>query len=172
MGLIVHPEPLLECIHGGATTEDEIVASLHLGKKQSVLNASMLSLLGSEKGREAGQPFLGTGDQIVGGEGIGEFLQCLWIGTPQEGVGALLKADAPLLHAQGQPVMLIETDACGEREIGADPYKHLSPTGVLYIEVVLIDPTVLQGQMPTVLFPDGSHDGGGLARFDDGSKRK
>ena len=128
----------------------------------------MRSLFGSEKGREAGQPFLGTGDQIVGGEGIGKFLQCLQIATLQEGVSALLKANAALPHAKSQPVMLIETNACGEREIGADPYKHLSPTRVLDVEVVLIDPTVLPGQMPTVLFADGGQDGGGLARFDDG----
>src|SRR5260370_820589 len=161
-------EPLLEGIDGGATTEDEIVAELHLREKQPVLNAGMLSLLGSEKGRETGQPFLGTVDQIVGGEGIGEFLKGFRIGTLQEGVGALLKADATLLHAQGKPVVLIETDPGREGEVGTDPYKHLPPTGVLDIEVVLLDPTVFQLQMPTVVFPDGFHDGGGLARFDDG----
>src|SRR6266581_186963 len=107
-------------------------------------NSGVLSLLGSEKGREMGQPFLGTGEQIVGGEGIGEFLQGLSLGTLQEGVSALLKADATLLHAQGQPVMLIETDASGEGKIGAHPYEHLSPTGVLDIEVVLLDPAPLQ----------------------------
>ncbi len=32
-------QPLLEGIDGGATTEDEVVAKLHLGKKQPVLNA-------------------------------------------------------------------------------------------------------------------------------------
>src|SRR5437867_5996412 len=80
-GAIGVEEPLLEGIDGGATTKDEIVAELHLRKKQPVLNAGVLSLLDSEKGREAGQPFLGTGDQIVGGEGIGEFLQGLRIGT-------------------------------------------------------------------------------------------
>ena len=106
--------------------------------------------------------------QIVGGEGIGEFLQGLRIRTLQESVSALLKADATLLHAQSQPVMLIETDASGERKIGADPYEHLSPAGVLNIEVVLLDPTPLHFQMPTVVFPDGGHDGGGFAGFDDG----
>src|SRR6516162_6701455 len=161
-------QPLLQGIDGGATPEDEVVAKLHLGKKQPVLNAGLLALLGSEKGRETGQPFLSTVDQIVGGEGTGEFLKGLRIGTLQEGVGALLKADATLLHAQGQPVVLIETDASREGEVGTDPYKHLPPAGVLDIEVVLLDPTVFQLQMPTVVFPDGFHDGGGLARFDDG----
>ena len=64
--------------------------------------------------------------------------------------------------------MLIETDASGEGEIGAHPYEHLSPTGVLDVEVVLLDPTPLQLEMPTVVFPDGGQDGGGLACFDDG----
>src|SRR5947208_10061738 len=163
-GAIGVEEAFLEGIDGSATTKDEIVAELHLRKKQPVLNAGVLSLLGSEKGRETGQPLLATGEQIVGGEGIGEFLQGLRIGTLQESVRALLKADAPLLQAQGQPVMLIETDASGEGEIGADPHKHLTPTGVLDVEVVLFDPASLHFQMPTVVFPDGGHDGGGLAR--------
>ena len=133
-------EPLLKGIDGGATTEDQIVGILYLGKKQPVLNAGVLSLFGSEKGREAGQPLLSTGDHLVGGEGIGEFLKGFRIGTLQEGVGALLKANVTLLHAQGQPIMLIEADASGEGEIGTDPHKHLSPAGVLDIEVVLLDP--------------------------------
>src|SRR5215469_54602 len=113
-GAISIEEPLLESIDGGATTKDEIVAVLYLGKKYPVLNAGVLSLLDREKGRKAGQPLLGTGDQIVGLEGIGEFLKGFSIGTLQEGVGALLKTDATLLHTQGQPVMLIQTDASGE----------------------------------------------------------
>src|SRR5499427_5419083 len=64
--------------------------------------------------------------------------------------------------------MLIQADASGEGEVGADPYEHLPPTRVLDIEVVLFDPTPLHLQMPTVVFSDGGHDGGGLARFDDG----
>jgi hypothetical protein len=98
-GAIGVEEPLLEGIDGGATTKDEIVAVLHLRKKQPVLNAGVLSFFGSEKGREAGQPFLSTGDHFVGGEAIGELLQSLWIGTLQETVSALLKVDATLLQA-------------------------------------------------------------------------
>jgi hypothetical protein len=108
-----------------------------------VLNAGVLSLLRSEKGREAGQPFLCTGDQIVGREGIGEFLKGFRIRTLQEGVGALPKADVTLLQAEGEPVMLIEADTSGEGEIGTDPYEHLSPSRVLDIEVVMLDPTPL-----------------------------
>jgi hypothetical protein len=79
---------------GSWRAEDEVVAGLHLGKKQPVLNDSLLSLLGSEKGSEVGQPLLATSDQIVGSEGIGEFLQGPRIRTLQESVSALLKADA------------------------------------------------------------------------------
>src|SRR6266566_2678588 len=46
------------------------VTEFYLCEKQSVLNPGVLSLLGGEKGSEAGQPFLCTGDQIVGREGI------------------------------------------------------------------------------------------------------
>src|SRR5437016_13910327 len=119
------------------------LSKFHLRKKQPVLNAGVFSLLGSEKGREAGQPLLGTGDQIVGGERMGEFLQGFRIRTLQEGVGALRNVDVLLSHAQSEPVMLIETDPSGEGKVGADPYKHLSPMAVLDIEVVLLDPTVL-----------------------------
>jgi len=161
-------ESLLEGLDGGTRTEDQIVAKFYLGEKQPVLNAGVLSLLSGEKRREASQPFLSTVDQIVGGEGIGEFLQGLRIGTSQEGVGALLKADAALVQAQCQPVMLIETDTGGEGEIGTDPYEYLSPAGVLEVKIVLIDPTPLYLEMPAVVFSDGGHDGGGLAGFDDG----
>src|SRR5437660_11876999 len=92
-GAIGVKEPLLEGIDGGTTTKDQIVAVLHLRKKQPVLNAGVLSLLGSEKGSEAGQPLLGTGDQIVGGEGISEFMHVLGYETSHEGVAILRKAD-------------------------------------------------------------------------------
>ena len=98
-GAIGVEEPLLQGIERGASTKNQIVAELRLRKKQSVLNAGVLSFLRSEKGREAGQPVLGTGDQIIGGEGISKSLQGLGIGTLQEGIGALLKADATFLHA-------------------------------------------------------------------------
>jgi four helix bundle protein len=167
-GAIGIQEPLLESIDGGATTEDQIVAKLHLREKRSVLNPGVLSLLGSEEGREVGQPFLGTANHIGGGEGISKFLQGFRIGALQEGVSTLSKPNATLLHTQGQPIMLIETDPSGKGKVGAKPYEDLSPMGVLDIEVVLLYPTPLQLQMPTVVFPDGGQDGGGLACFDDG----
>src|SRR2546429_6308854 len=67
--------------------------------------------------------------------------------------------------------MLIETDTGGEREIGANPYEHSSPMGVLDIEVILIDPTPLHLEMPTIVFPDGGHEGGGLTCLDRKSTR-
>src|SRR5207253_9264164 len=47
-------------------------------------------------------------------------------------------------------------------------YEHSSPMGVLDIEVILIDPTPLHLEMPTIVFPDGGHVGGALKRFDNG----
>src|SRR6516162_5168722 len=91
-------ERLLEGIDSSATAKDQIVGVLYLGKKQPVLNAGVLSLFGSEKGREAGQPLLSTGDHLVGGEGIGEFLKGFRLGTLQEGVGTQLRVDTTLLQ--------------------------------------------------------------------------
>ncbi|HYY71978.1 MAG TPA: hypothetical protein VE778_00140 [Candidatus Bathyarchaeia archaeon] len=48
-----------------------------------------------EEGREAREPFLCTGDQIVSRQGISKFLQGLRIGALQEGVGALLGLAGP-----------------------------------------------------------------------------
>src|SRR5215471_6681647 len=58
-------------------------------KKHSVLNTGVLSLLGSEKGGEVSQPFLSTADHLVGGEGIGEFLQRLRVRTLHKSIRAL-----------------------------------------------------------------------------------
>lgn len=62
-GAVGVQESLLEGIDGSATMEDEIVAVLYLRKKQPVLNTGVLSFFGSEKGREAGQPFLRSSDR-------------------------------------------------------------------------------------------------------------
>ena len=68
----------------------------------------------------------------------------------------------------GAPVVLIETYAGEEGEIGTDPHRHLSSAGVWDIKVVLLGPTPLPLQMPAVFFADGGHDGSGLSRFEDG----
>ena len=57
-----------------------------------------------------------------------------------------------LPHAIGQPVMLIEADAGGERQVGTDANKHPFPLPVVDTEVVLDDPAVGDLKMPAVLF--------------------
>jgi hypothetical protein len=49
-GAIGIEEPLFEGIDGSATTENEVIAELGLGKEQTMLNSSVLSLLGVKKG--------------------------------------------------------------------------------------------------------------------------
>jgi len=51
--------------------------------------------------------------------------------------------------------MVVETDPGGQGEIGTDSYEHLSPSGVLDVEVVLLDPASFQLQVPTAVFADG-----------------
>src|SRR6266705_325542 len=83
-------------------------------------------------------------ESIGGGEGISKFLQGFRIGALQEGVSTLSKPNATILHTQGQPMMLIETDPSGKGNVGTDPYEDLPPMGVLDIEVVLLYPAPLQ----------------------------
>ena len=88
-----------------------------IGVEQPLLNAGVLSLLGSEKGRETGQPFLSTVDQIVGDETIGESLQ----GRSEHCKKAFAHCRKRMSRSHRQPIMLIETDASGEGEISPAP---------------------------------------------------
>jgi hypothetical protein len=63
-------------------------------------------------------PLLTAGHQIPRGERIGEFLQAIGSCAFQEGVGNLLESDAFLTHALRQPMVLIEADTGGERNVG------------------------------------------------------
>ena len=131
--------------------------------------ARILSLCCAEEGREVRQPLLAAGHQISRSERIGEFLQAIRRCAFQEGIGELLESDAVLAHAVGQPMVLIEADAGGERKIGADAHEHPSPVPVIDVKVVLNDPAIRDLKMPPVrdLVADSNHDAGGLARFED-----
>ena len=54
---------------------------------------------------------------------------------------------------QGQPVVLVQADAGGERKVRADPNEHRSPLGILEIELVLVHPAILGFQMPLFSAP-------------------
>src|SRR5437016_3649795 len=155
-GAIGVEEPLLKGIDGGATTKDEIIAVLYLRKKQPVLNAGVLSLLGSEKGREMGQPLLGTGEQIVGGEGIGEFLQGLRIGTLQERVGAVL---GPVVVLRSDVAQHLPTDWI---DLAIGPEKADGPLFLLKgldrgMEQDTIEATIIETDVILMVFVEGVH---------------
>ena len=113
-----------------------------------MLNAGLFPLLGGEEGGEIGQPFLGTGDEILSSERIGQLLQRFWIATLEESIGALVKADTALAHPVSEPIMLIQAHAGGEGEVGTDAHKDASPVPVMDVEVVLVNPAPLHLQMP------------------------
>src|SRR5262249_18809987 len=100
----------------------------------------MLSLSGGEEGREMGQPLLAAGHQIPRAERVGEFLQAIGSCAFQEGIGELLESDVVRAQAVGQPMVLVEADAGGERKVGADAHEHSSPVPVIDVKVVLNDP--------------------------------
>src|SRR6185503_19310820 len=115
---------------------------LDLGEEQTVLTPCMLSLACGEEGRQARQPLLATTHEISGRERVGEFLQAIGGCAFQEGVGVLLEFDAVLAYAVRQPMMLVEADTGGECKIGADAHEHATPVPVIYVEVVLSDPSI------------------------------
>lgn len=69
----------------------------------------------------------------------------------KEGVGGLLKVDVLLLHAQGEPMMLVETNACRKREVGRETNEHSAPVAIVDVEVVLHDPALSQLQVPAIV---------------------
>src|SRR5438876_7255819 len=101
-------EPLLKSIDGSATTEDQIVTEFYLCEKQSVLNPGVLSLLGGEKGSEAGQPFLCTGDQIVGREGIRSEEQTSELQSPVHLVCRLLLEEKNIVSFRNKQLYVVE----------------------------------------------------------------
>ena len=143
-------QALAEVVQGRATMEDEVVAELDLREEQPMLAARLLSLSCGEERREARQPLLAAGQQISRGERVGELLEAIGRRASEEGIGALLEVDALLAHSVGQPVMLIEADAGGERKVGADAHEHPSPLPVVDVKVVLNDPAVGDLKMPSV----------------------
>ena len=65
-----------------------------------------------------------------------------------------------LPHAMGEPVMLVETDAGGKGEVGAQADEHPTPAAIVDIKVILHDPPLRQLQMPSVVLfvANGSQD--------------
>jgi hypothetical protein len=89
--------------------------------------------------------------------------------TFSEGVGGLLEIDAFFAHAVRQPVVLVQADPSGERQIRAHAHEHPPPPAVVDIEVVLDNPAIGDLKVPTVslLVADRRHDPGGLSRLQD-----
>jgi hypothetical protein len=149
-------ESLPQGIEGSSAMENEIIAILDLSKEQTMLTTGLFALLFREEGSEAVQPLATADQQIVRGQRIGEFLKPLGVRATQEGIGGLLSV--LLLHAAGEPVMLVETDACRKRKIGGDANEHSAPVTTVQVEVVLNDPALSQLQVPAIvlLVPDVS----------------
>jgi hypothetical protein len=140
-----------------------------LSKEEAVLAARLLALFLSEERRQGGEPLLPAADQILGCEGVGQLLQGFRVAALQEGVGALLEANAPLPHPVRQPVMLVQADPRREGKVRADPHEEAPPPRIVHVEVVLLHPALFQFQMPTVglLIPNRHQDARRLARFQD-----
>ena len=142
--------------------ENEIIAILDLSKEEAMLTAGLFALLFRKEGSEAVQPLAAADEQIVRGQRIGEFLKSLRVTATKKSVGGLLKVDVLLLHAQGEPMMLVETNACRKREVGREANEHSAPVAIVDVEGVLNDPALSQLQVPAIVFsvPDRGENAG------------
>src|SRR5438552_3118019 len=113
-----------------------------------MLAAMVLAFALGEEWREIGQPLLTAGQQILGRERIGEFLEPLGITALQEGIGTLPEVDLLFAHPVSEPVMLVQADPSSKREIRADSHKDPAPASIVHIEVVLNDPALGHLQIP------------------------
>ena len=77
-------------------------------------------------------------------------METLWSPASEKGVRALLEIDGFVAHPVGQPVMLIETNPRGERQVRAHAHEHSAPARVVDIEIVLHDPALGDLEVPPV----------------------
>ena len=79
----------------------------------------------------------------------------------------MAEVDAFRAQAIGQPMMLVEAEACGERQVRAHAHEHAAPSPVVDVEIVLHDPALGELQMPAIagLVADGDQDAGRFARL-------
>jgi hypothetical protein len=94
----------------------------------------------------------------LGGQRVGELLQPFGVGALQEGVFALPKGNAILLHAKSQPMMLIQAHSGGKRKVRTHADKHGPPVLIVEIEIVLIHPALLQFQMRALVLLSANGD--------------
>lgn len=166
-GAIGVQEALSQSVQASPAAEDEIVAILDLGKEQAMLTPCLLAFGGGKERGEISEPLLAAGQQILGAEGIGQFLQALGMAAPQKGVRALPEVDTVLMQAAGEPGVLIQADTCREREIGADAHEQSPPLRILEVDIVLVDPALPDFQVPAVILAVavGNEDASGFPCF-------
>jgi hypothetical protein len=73
-GSIGVDEPLAELVEGSAAMKHEIVAEFGLSEEQPMPTAGLFSFGCGEERREAREPLLAAGDEVMWGEFVGQFL--------------------------------------------------------------------------------------------------
>jgi len=93
-------------IQRGALAEDQVFAVLCLSKEQLVPATRLSPFFGLKEGNQPVDPFVPAPGEIVRRQRIGHLLQGRRIAALTEGIFALGKANAGLLHPEGKPVVL------------------------------------------------------------------
>src|SRR5262249_59735958 len=82
----------------------------------------------------------------------GEWGETRRIAAAHERIATLAKGDAFGPHPICEPVMLVEADAGGKREVWAHAHKCPAPVPIEQVEVVLNRPPPFVLEMPAVVF--------------------
>ena len=68
-------EPVVESIQNYSLAKEQIVAKFQLFEVEAMVAPQKVAFLGGKKGDEAIDPFSAAGNQILGGEAIGDALR-------------------------------------------------------------------------------------------------
>ncbi len=85
-GAVGIEKTLAKFIESSTAMEDQIVTVLYLSKEEAMLTMGLAALIFGEEGSEAIEPLATAGQQIAGGQRIGELLKPLGVRATQEGV--------------------------------------------------------------------------------------
>src|SRR3984893_8775022 len=90
-GAIGIQQSLAELIKCRPPVKDQVVAIFDLSKEEPVLTARFLTFAFFEEWSQTGKPFLPATQQVVGGQGICQFLKLVRMAAFEECIRALLK---------------------------------------------------------------------------------
>src|SRR5437870_929857 len=90
---------------------------------------------------------MGERNDVRGREAIGQFLQALGVGALDKGIATLSESNFLLGQLPCQPFMPVDAQATIVGKVRTDAEESAAELGIVEIEVILVDETVLEVDM-------------------------